>query len=60
MRLIGFGCSWTYGSELFDAIIGEDQHHANTKYRNNNVWLGRLANRLGYESDNRAEPANSN
>ena len=60
MHLIGFGCSWTYGSELFDTNIGEDKHHANTRYRNNNVWLGRLANRLGCQFDNRAEPANSN
>jgi len=60
MKLVGFGCSFTYGSELVDPSIGTDNHHANTRYRNKNVWLGRLANNLGYQFDNLAEPANSN
>lgn len=60
MKLIGFGCSFTYGSELVDPDIGIENHHANTRYRNNNVWLGRLAHNLGYQFDNLAEPANSN
>ena len=60
MKLVGFGCSFTYGSELVNPSIGKDNHHANTHYRNKNVWLGRLANNLGYQFDNLAEPANSN
>lgn len=60
MRLVGFGCSWTFGSELHDPNISNENHHANTRYRNNNVWLGRLANRLNCEFDNHGEPANSN
>lgn len=60
MKLVGFGCSFTYGSELVNPSIGKDNHHANTRYRNKNVWLGRLANNLGYQFDNLAEPANSN
>jgi len=60
MKLVGFGCSFTYGSELVDPKLGNEYHHANTRYRNNNVWLGRLANNLGYQFDNLAEPANSN
>ena len=60
MKLVGFGCSFTYGSELIDPNIDEDNHHAYTRYRNNNVWLGRLASKLGYQFDNLAEPANSN
>jgi len=60
MKLVGFGCSFTYGSELVDPNIGNEYHHGNTRYRNNNVWLGRLAHNLGYWFDNLAEPANSN
>ena len=60
MKLVGFGCSFTYGSELVDPNIGNEYHYANTRYRNNNVWLGRLASKLGYQFDNLAEPANSN
>jgi len=60
MKLVGFGCSFTYGSELVNPSIGKDNHHANTHYRNKNVWLGRLADNLGYQFDNLAEPANSN
>ena len=60
MRLIGFGCSWTYGSELYDPDIGEEKHKENISFRESNCWLGLLANRLGYEFDNRSEPANSN
>ena len=60
MKLVGFGCSFTYGSELVDPVIGKEHHHANTRYRNENVWLGQLAKRLDSEYDNLAEPANSN
>ena len=60
MKLLGFGCSFTYGSELTDPEVGTEFHHANTRYRNNNVWLGRLASKLGYQFDNLSEPANSN
>ena len=60
MKLVGFGCSFTYGSELYDPEIGTEFHHENTRYRQNNVWLGRLANKLGATFDNRSEPANSN
>ena len=59
MKLIGFGCSFTYGSELVDPELDSD-HWANSRYRNNNVWLGRLANNLGCNYDNLSEPANSN
>ncbi len=60
MKLVGFGCSFTYGSELYDPKISTENHHENTRYRQNNVWLGRLANKLGATFDNRSEPANSN
>ena len=60
MKLVGFGCSFTYGSELFDPEIGTEFHIANTRYRESNVWLGRLANKLNVPWDNLAEPANSN
>ena len=58
MKLVGFGCSFTYGSELIDPDA--QTHHANTRYRQNNVWLGRLAKNYQLEFDNLAEPANSN
>lgn len=60
MKLVGFGCSFTYGSELVDPEIGNELHHENTRYRERNVWLGRLANKLDVPWDNLAEPANSN
>ena len=60
MKLIGFGCSFTYGSELQSLDIDPNDHWANTQYRESNVWLGRLANKLGCTWDNLAEPANSN
>ena len=63
MKLVGFGCSFTYGSELVDPLIGTEStesHHENTQYRERNVWLGQLAKLLGATYDNRAEPANSN
>ena len=60
MKLVGFGCSFTYGSELVDPQIGKELHHENTRYRERNVWLGQLAKLLGATYDNRAEPANSN
>lgn len=61
MKLVGFGCSFTYGSELIDPEIDEwDQHYSNRRYRESHVWLGLLAERFGCTFDNRAEPANSN
>jgi len=60
VRLVGFGCSFTYGSELYDPEIGTEFHHANTRYRESNVWLGQLATMIGATWDNRAEPSNSN
>ena len=71
MKLVGFGCSFTYGSELIDPELIDhydsttqtlvwDRHHLNTRYRNNNVWLGKLATSLSYKFDNLAQPANSN
>lgn len=60
MKLVGFGCSFTYGSELVDPEVGTEFHHENTRYRESNVWLGRLANKLDVTWDNLAEPANSN
>ena len=60
MKLVGFGCSFTYGSELVDPEIGAEFHHANTRYRESNVWLGQLAKMMGATWDNRAEPSNSN
>ena len=59
MKLVGFGCSFTYGSELFE--ISEDPNTLeNIRYRNKHCWLGQLAQRFDCEKDNRAEPANSN
>ena len=68
MKLIGFGCSFTYGSELLDPSIpvlspkGElwDRHVQNTQYREKHVWLGQLAERLNCNYLNLAEPACSN
>ena len=60
MKLVGFGCSFTYGSELQSSDIDPEDHWANTRYRNEHSWLGLLANRFGFAYDNLAEPANSN
>ena len=71
MKLVGFGCSFTYGSELIDPELDGtfdeksqsivwDRHYTNTRYRESNVWLGQLAKLLDATWDNRAEPANSN
>ena len=60
MKLVGFGCSFTYGSELVNPDIDPADHWANTRYRESNVWLGQLAKLLDATFDNRAEPANSN
>ena len=57
MKLVGFGCSFTYGSELIDPELDNtfdeesqsivwDRHYANTRYRENNCWLGQLENYL--------------
>ena len=55
MKLVGFGCSFTYGSEL---IAPDDTHW--TAYRNEHCWLGQLAKYFNCKFDNLAEPANSN
>jgi len=71
VKLVGFGCSFTYGSELVDPEIDGtfdeksqsivwDRHYANTRYREQHCWLGKLAKLLDATWDNRAEPANSN
>jgi len=62
MKLIGFGCSFTYGSELLNPELEQtwDQQIENIKYRENKVWLGVLAKRLGLEADNYSQPACSN
>lgn len=60
MKLVGFGCSFTYGSELQSSDIDPADYWANTRYRESNVWLGQLAKLLDATWDNRAEPANSN
>jgi hypothetical protein len=60
VKLVGFGCSFTYGTELVDTDIDPTDHWANTRYRESNVWLGQLAKLLDATWDNRAEPANSN
>ena len=60
MKLVGFGCSFTYGTELVNPDIDLNDHWANVRYRESNVWLGQLAELLDATWDNRAEPANSN
>ena len=71
MKLVGFGCSFTYGSELIDPKLDGvwddtsesyvwDRHYKNEKYRQSHCWLGLLAKRFDCEYDNLAQPANSN
>jgi hypothetical protein len=60
LKLVGFGCSFTYGSELQSPDIDPNDHWANTRYRQKHCWLGQLAKRFDCEYDNLAEPANSN
>jgi hypothetical protein len=60
MKLVGFGCSFTFGSELQSPNLDPNDFWANTRYREEHVWLGVLAERFGCEFDNLAEPANSN
>lgn len=60
MRLVGFGCSFTYGTELINPDIDPNDHWANVRYRESNVWLGQLAELLGATWNNLSEPANSN
>ena len=60
MKLVGFGCSFTYGSELVDLKVGTEFHRGNTPYREQSVWLGQLAKLFDCGYDNRAEPACSN
>lgn len=69
--LVGFGCSFTYGSELIDPDLMDyydptsqtlvwDRHHLNTPHREKHCWLGQLAKYYNCDFDNRAQPANSN
>ncbi len=62
MKLVGFGCSFTYGSELMDPELEEswDRHYLNKPYREKYSWLGQLAELLGYEFDNYGSPSGSN
>ena len=61
MKLVGFGCSFTYGSELVDPALNIDHHpRDNWRYRETNCWLGQLAKLFDCIYDNRGEPANSN
>jgi len=60
MRLVGFGCSFTYGSELQSPDLDPADYWENSLYRESHVWLGLLADRLGSYYNNLAEPANSN
>ena len=62
MKLVGFGCSFTYGSELMDPELEDDydRHYDNIPYREKHCWLGQLAEMLDCSFDNRASPASSN
>jgi len=62
MNLVGFGCSFTYGSELLDPELDGswDRHNDNTPYREKHTWLGQLAERLDAKAINLAEPSSSN
>ena len=66
MKLVGFGCSFTYGSELIDPELEKynysfwDRHHENSPYRERHVWLGELADQLDCDYENWAQPSCSN
>mgnify|MGYP001030655423 CR=1 FL=1 len=60
MHILGIGCSFTYGSELVAPQSHWDQHVENISYREQHVWLGRLAQHYGATYDNRAQPSASN
>ena len=60
MKLVGFGCSFTYGSELHAPQVDPGDHWANTRYRTQHTWLGVLARLFACSVDMRAEPGNSN
>jgi len=61
MKLVGFGCSFTYGSELLDPNLENwDRNHENNLYRLEHCWLGKLAKKLNAEYDNLSEPGCSN
>ena len=60
MHFIGFGCSFTYGSELQSPDLDPTDHWANTRYREQHAWLGQLAKRFDCKFQNLAQPANSN
>ena len=61
MHIVGFGCSFTYGSEL--SAPGHDswdQHHTNDQYRQRWVYLGQLAHHYGATVNNLSQPSGSN
>lgn len=60
MKLVGFGCSFTFGSELQSPDNDPDDFWANTRYRESHAWLGVLASHFGCPWDNLSQPANSN
>ena len=60
MKFVGFGCSFTYGSELHDPEVESEFHWANTRYRERHCWLGQLAARAGGTWDNWGQPSGSN
>lgn len=62
-KIVGFGCSWMYGSELIDPSL-EDKlpldpiasaHYINTPYREQNSFLGLL----NTDATNLSEPGNT-
>jgi len=71
VKLVGFGCSFTYGAELVDPALdglynatsesyNRDIHYRNIPWRKSHCWLGLLAEYFNCEYDNRSEPGNSN
>jgi hypothetical protein len=61
MKLVGFGCSFTFGSELYAPSVDLDDYRSNIKYREDRCWLGLLGHRFKCSSvDNFSQPANSN
>lgn len=70
-KLVVFGCSWAYGSELVDPNLnysdrdgyrgnGSDFDHSNDTYRLEHCFGKLVADQLGRSLDLRAEPGNSN
>lgn len=70
-KLVVFGCSWAYGSELVDPALdykdkdgyhgsGSDFDHSNDQYRLDHCFGNLVAKNYGVELDLKAEPGNSN